>query len=312
MTLKKNERIAVVLGYYNGEKYINEQVKSIFDQSIKDIDLYISDDNSKKIFKKSLINIEKKYMDNIFIFNRSHNLNISKNFLNTLNELPNKYNYFAFSDQDDVWFPDKLEIAIKNIAKYPQNKPVLYCSRLIVTDSDCKKQIKKSSLYKKKPSFANAIVQNIASGNTMMFNKCAKELAIKNLSNIEVAAHDWWIYQIVTASGGIVIYDPYPSIKYRQHSNNALSANNSYKERYKRIKMLLKGQYKHWNDLNTKALLSCQDTLTDENKLTLKYFVKSRESTFLLNLFYLRISKVHRQNLIGNIALIFALIIKRV
>jgi hypothetical protein len=51
------------------------------------------------------------------------------------------------------------------------------------------------------PSFRNALVQSIAGGNTMVFNVALKRL-IENAGPLDVPSHDWWVYILVTGSGG--------------------------------------------------------------------------------------------------------------
>ena len=309
---RKQISIAVVLAYFNGEDYIKEQVNSILNQTIECTNLYISDDNSIKKLKKTDLNLENKKSHRVHIYNRKKNYNYSKNFLLTLHEIPNKYNFYSFSDQDDIWFEDKLEKAIEKITEYPEETPVLYCGRSLI-EYQGKKHIKKlSTLHSKKPSFSNSLVQNIGGGNTMVMNRAAKKIVVDSFSIEKVISHDWWIYQVLTSCGGIVIYDPKPYLIYRQHKNNLISTNNNWRGRLNRIMGLLKGNYKDWNSMNIKALEKNSKLITNENKKLLSFFIKSRKGNFLKRLYYLKLSRVYRQNLLGNLGLIFGSLINKI
>ena len=310
--LNKEVSIAVILAYFNGENYIKQQVKSILDQTIKKTDLYISDDNSLKKLKKSDLSLDNKNANRIQIYNRSKNYNYSKNFLLTLFEIPNNYNFYSFSDQDDIWFENKLEKAIDKIKEYSKETPVLYCGRSLIEYQGKKHTKKLSTLHSKKPSFANSLVQNICGGNTIVMNKAARNLVINSFSLEEVISHDWWIYQVLTSCGGIIIYDPKPYLIYRQHSNNLVSTNNNWKGRLKRIMGLFNGDYRYWNGLNIKALEKNSHLITKENKEILTFFIKSRKGNLFKRLYYLKLSKVHRQNLLGNIGLILGSIFNKI
>ena len=81
-----------------------------------------------------------------------------------------------------------------------------------------------SPLFTRPPAFQNALVQSLGGGNTMVFNRAAKKI-LQEAAAIDVVLHDWWVYQLVSAAGGMVHYDPRPMLKYRQHSDNLIGSN---------------------------------------------------------------------------------------
>lgn len=111
-----------------------------------------------------------------------------------------------------------------------------------------------SPVFQKPPSFANALVQSLAVGNTMVLNKVARDLVVKASDYTPVVSHDWWCYQIITGAGGIVTYDKKPSLQYRQHDKNIVGANGGWKARYSRIFSILQGKFRTWNNINGQAL----------------------------------------------------------
>jgi hypothetical protein len=102
--------------------------------------------------------------------------------------------------------------------------PAVYGSRTSLIDSEGQ-TIGVSPLFRKPPAFANALVQNIAGGNTMVFNEPARQLLIKAGGAVDVPSHDWWLYLLATAGGGTVHYDTWCSVRYRRHERNLVGLN---------------------------------------------------------------------------------------
>src|SRR5690606_39349450 len=80
----------------------------------------------------------------------------------------------------------------------------------------------RSDLLSRPPSFANALMQNITGGNTMVFNDAARQLLLEVPATQPLVIHDWWTYIVVSAVGGAICFDPYPSVRYRQHGANLI------------------------------------------------------------------------------------------
>ena len=126
---------------------------------------------------------------------------------------------FAYSDQDDVWFPEKLAKAVSWFEARPTDQPALYFTRTELIEEGGA-PIGFSPLFVRAPTFQNALVQNIGGGNTMVFNRAARLALRATPADVALVAHDWWTYQVVTGIGGLAHYDPWPSLKYRQHGRN--------------------------------------------------------------------------------------------
>ena len=97
--------VTVVMSTYNGEKYISEQIDSILKQNCVRVKLYIRDDGSKDNTRQMIEEYAKRY-DNIY-YEFGENVGFSKSFLYALKNAPDAQ-YYAFSDQDDVWSEDKI------------------------------------------------------------------------------------------------------------------------------------------------------------------------------------------------------------
>ena len=305
-------RVAVVLGYFDGQEYVCDQLRSILDQSHSAVHIYLCDDKSEPRFSFDGLRLDPAKLSQISIGLRPCNLGFTKNFLNALASISGEFEYFAFSDQDDIWHQDKLERALAALAKAPTEKPALYCARTEIVDATCEHTLGYSPRFNKTPSFANALVQNIGGGNTMVFNRAARDLIINATVDANVVSHDWWCYQIVSGAGGYVVYDPEPCLKYRQHANNLVGTNTSWRARFLRIRGLLQGRFRTWNDINLKALSEHSHLLTADNRKILSNFIEARQSSLIKRLFLFKRSGIYRQTLFDNLGLLLGIILNKV
>jgi glycosyltransferase involved in cell wall biosynthesis len=305
-------RVAVILGYFDGQSFIGEQLQSIIGQTHSALHIYLCDDNSERRFSLDSLRLDQNSLSKMSVGVRLHNIGFTNNFLNALACVSDEFEYFAFSDQDDVWHEDKLEKAIAALDKGPPEQPALYCARTEIVDATCEHTLGFSPLFDKPPSFANALVQNIGGGNTMVFNRAARDLILEATQHASVVSHDWWCYQVVTGAGGHVIYDSEPSLKYRQHDHNLVGANTSWRARLLRIRGLLRGRFREWNDINLAALSAHKHLLTNSNQRVLSDFIEARQSSLIKRLFLFKRSGIYRQTLFGNLGLLLGVFLNKV
>lgn len=308
----KQRKVAIVLGFYDGYKFINKQLQSIFDQTHKNFIIFIADDNSKEKLSLEKLNINEINKKKIRVVFRNKNIGYAQNFLNTLVSIDGYFDYYAFSDQDDIWHREKLEKAINSLEEYPHNHANLYGSRTELIGESEEIKLGKSIEFKKSPSFQNALTQSIFGGNTMVFNRKAFDLICSSNINQKIIAHDWWCYQIISGAGGNIFYDKNIYLKYRQHTNNLIGSNVSLKDKWLRFCKVANGYFKTQNDHNLRAINNNQNLLIKSNRKTLNNFIKARNSNFLKSIFYFVKSGVYRQTLIGNIALFIGVVIKKI
>ncbi|MBY9051588.1 glycosyltransferase family 2 protein, partial [Pseudomonas fluorescens] len=119
--------------------------------------------------------------------------------------------------------------------------------------------------FTRAPGFANALVQNLGGGNTMIFNRASQLALQKTPSEAQMVAHDWWTYQVITGVGGRVHYDPRPSLAYRQHGENVFGKNVGVQARLTRALGLASGQMAQWNEINIELLNQVRAELRPEN-----------------------------------------------
>ncbi|MBV9955570.1 MAG: glycosyltransferase family 2 protein, partial [Pseudolabrys sp.] len=218
--------------------------------------------------------------------------------------------YYAFCDQDDIWDADKLSSAVAQLEQAGAAAPAMYCTRTRLID-ETGRDLGLSTLHARRPSFANALVQSLGGANTMVFNRATKKLAAE-IGAIDAASHDWWIYLLTTAVGGVAIYDPEPHIGYRMHGINIVGSNTGFFERSVRIRKLFSGQLRQWTDAHLAALHSLRSRMPAGNQTTLDRFTHARQAAILPRLCGFLKSGIYRQTALGNAGLAFAAVFKKI
>jgi glycosyltransferase involved in cell wall biosynthesis len=303
----KKPVVAILMATYNGARFIQEQIDSILNQQGVDVHFYISDDGSSDSTLDIINEYFKNYPDQFKKLFQTNFKHPARNFLSILPKISQDYDYYAFSDQDDVWMESKLQAAIKKISEGYG----LYCGRTENTNKNLQSH-GYSPLFSFPPSFKNAIVQSIAGANTMVFNQEIFNL-IKDSFNYQVPMHDWWTYLLATFVGHQVYYDSIPKVFYRQHSNNFNGSNLGITKQLMRLIYALLGRYKHWNNLNEKNLMEYLDLGTRENlKVFYQFQFLRKKSNFLnFNPSYLNRIGIYRQTLLGNWMLKLSIFLNR-
>lgn len=300
-----SKKVAILLATFQGQKYLSEQLDSFLEQTHPNWELWVSDDRSSDDTIKILDSYREKFPINKLNISSGPELGFVENFLSLTCSTSICAEYYAYSDQDDIWLANKLETAVQSLNSLAQNVPALYCSRTCLVDK-FDNEIGYSPLFNKPPSFANALIQNIGGGNTMVFNRATRDLLHETIDFSPGISHDWWAYILVSGCGGNVIYDATPTVRYRQHDSNLVGMNSSWSARFKRIVMLFQGRFKRWNDSNIKALQAIQHLLTPHNQQLLNQFANVRQQPLFKRLWQLKRVGIYRQTLFGNLGLVVA------
>jgi glycosyltransferase involved in cell wall biosynthesis len=304
-------KVAILLCTYQGQRFLQQQLESFASQTFSNWEVFASDDGSVDQTHAILEAYRHQWGDDKLSVHSGPAEGFAANFLCITCKASVHADYYAFSDQDDVWEADKLQRALDWLQTVPSHVPGLYCSRTRLVD-DANASLGLSPLFSKPPCFANALIQNIGGGNTMVFNDAARRLICHWGENVDVVTHDWWAYLLVTGCGGQVFYDPYPSVRYRQHDNNIVGMNNSWRARLQRIRMLARGEFKRWNNRNLAAVQTLTKNLTPENQKTLGLFATGRTQPLLQRLVLFKRSGIKRQSMPSNIALLVAAIFGKI
>lgn len=217
----EDKKVAIIMSTYNGEKYIKEQLESLFRQTYKNIEIYVRDDGSKDETVEILKKFESQGKIHLYA---KENKGFIKSFFECLSYCEDA-DYYSFCDQDDVWYEDKVEKAVNALNSMNQEKPLLYFSNYDYVNENLE-FMSHSATHKKGPSFTNAIVDCITMGTNTVINKKTRDLMVN--SNIEKSCgHDWTAYMIVSALGDIY-YDKTPTLKYRRTGNNVSAGGKNF------------------------------------------------------------------------------------
>jgi glycosyltransferase involved in cell wall biosynthesis len=305
----RTERVVILLGTKDGSAFLRDQLRSFADQSHTNWFLVVSDDGSRDATADMIERFAAEHPQRV-VMREGPRQGVTANFLSLAADPTIAADVFAFSDQDDIWHAEKLARALALLATVPQGTPALYCGRteLMTEDGRC---YGFSLRFRRPPSFRNALVQNLGGGNTMVFNRAAKAL-LEAAGTQDVVLHDWWLYQLVSAAGGAVFYDPQPMLKYRQHPANLIGSNQGGAARLLRVRMMVGGRFRDWNATNIAALRRLPEHLiTPDNRRVLDLFAAARSAALSKRLALLWRSGVYRQTLLGNLGLFAAAVLKR-
>jgi glycosyltransferase involved in cell wall biosynthesis len=297
-------KLAVLLATYNGARFLDAQLRSVISQDWPAIDVIASDDSSDDNTVELLSSWKAIWNKGSFTVASGPRQGFAGNFRRLLAEFEVDADYVAFSDQDDIWLSEKTKVAIAAIDEHG-SRPALYCARTLVTDVD-DRVVSLSTLFRKTPDFANALVQSIGGGNTMVMNRAAYELLREAARRTDFVSHDWFAYLIVAGAGGKVIYSETPHVRYRQHDANVLGSNLGFRARISRARFALSGRYVGWNNLNMSALAACRDMLTPDAAAKFDHFCKARHGNLPQRIVSLWRSGVYRQTAIGQLSLYLA------
>lgn len=221
--------IDIVLATYNGERYLDEQIQSILNQTYTRWRLIIRDDGSTDSTPAIIRNYTKKYPDTIVAIEDSlRNLGACGNFGKILEHATADYTMFC--DQDDVWLPLKIELTLQKMhtmeKTYGPDIPLLVYTDMrvvgddlsVIADSFWRHQVFNPNIGR---SLSRFLVSNVATGCTVMMNRKLRELAIPLPQ--EAMMHDWWV-GLVSAALGKNDYLDEATALYRQHASNVVGA----------------------------------------------------------------------------------------
>jgi len=295
--------VLILLAVYQGESYLAEQIDSLAGQSIETVHVLASDDGSTDGSRKILEAAKRSWTKGNFQIIDGPQQGFARNFRELILNSKIEADYFAFCDQDDIWDKDKLERAVTWSTSLNSDTPQVFAGRTRLID-ETGKPIGLSHLIQKKPDFRNAVLQNIAGGNTMVMNKAAMQLLVKTAKHIGAVSHDYWLYIIVTGAGGIFHYNPQPSVSYRQHQSNAIGDSNSWRRGLWRFNKFIKGQVRLKSDQRLAAMLECTDIFDPSARFVLEqYRLVHGGRSVGERLGALHRSGIHRHNWVGQMGL---------
>lgn len=208
--------ISIAMTTFNGEKYLREQLDSIYNQTYPNIEVVVCDDCSSdgtvEILKEYQAHHGLKYLVN------EKNLGYTKNFEKAISLCRGEY--IALSDQDDRWLPEKLEVLLRHIGDHSvihSDARLINEQGEVFSDSFARYAKKMTDPHNEMEMCLNGCV----TGCTCMFKRDFRDEILPFPEDLYV--HDKWI-GIVAFRKGKLFYLDKPLIDYRIHSSNNIGA----------------------------------------------------------------------------------------
>jgi hypothetical protein len=295
-------RVAVLLSVYQGDEYLPAQLRSIAQQRGVDWQVLWRDDSPAcPSTSMSRFIMDQGGRVQPAVPGPAEHLGVGASFLRLLASVPENVSFAAFADQDDVWLPDKLRRACDRLAQVPDGVPAMACGRQTLVDQALL-PIGLSPLPARQLGFQNAIVQNVATGCTIVLNRAARQLVL-DMPPFAGALHDWWCYLVIAAVGGRVVFDAKPNILYRQHAGNVVGARRNLLRRAAAAAARGPGPFLQALSNQMEALMAHRARLTPEALHTLEALRDARVPSASSRLRALHNSGAYRQGFTEDAAL---------
>ena len=220
------EKIDILLATYNGSKYLHEQLNSILSQSYGNINVIIRDDGSSDNTVMIIKEYEQKDNRIKLLNDNLGNLGFVRNFEELMKNSTSEY--LMFSDQDDIWYNNKVETSYKRIKAIEEingkSCPILVHTNSKIMNYETRTKSLFISDYANNSLFENSFFNFFVQGSTMIINKFLK---IESLPfSKEVYLHDRYLH-LITEFIGVRSYIDVPTMDYRQHSSNEIGASSN-------------------------------------------------------------------------------------
>jgi len=241
---KKQTRVAVLLASYNCNKWLPAQLTSIVEQSGIDLIIFVSDDCSLDSSLKYLQKFAGTNCEVRLLPQTTPSGSAGQNFYRLIREVDfSGFDYIAFSDQDDVWLPNKLGRACEQLTLAKADG---YSSNVLAFWPDGSQKFIDKSQPQKKYDF---LFESAGPGCTFVItpwlaNEVKQHLIRTGAVASSVVLHDWLTYAVCRGNDKYWVIDAVPSMMYRQHDSNVLGANKGFKAFSARVLKVKRGWYR--------------------------------------------------------------------
>lgn len=297
--------ITILLASHQGAEFIGVQLGSIEAQTFGDWKLLVSDDGSRDGTREAVADFAARHASGRVRLIDGPGRGATANFLHLIDAAP-KGDMLAFADQDDMWFPDKLERAVAALSGI--DGPAHYAARTIIARHDLH-PVAESRHFRREFGFRNALVQACMAGNTSVFNGAGAALLKAGTAaarDAGIESHDWWAYQLTSGAGAQLIHDPRPALLYRQHQRSEMGRNDTAAAMAKRFGQLFAGSYGEWIAANLAALAPMREHLAPLNRTILDGFASALRMPGPRAARALRALGIYRHTAAGTAALMAA------
>lgn len=261
--------ISIAMTTYNGEKYLREQLDSILNQTFSDFELIICDDCSKDATVKILEEYSLKDK-RVRYFVNEKNLGFKKNFEKAISLCSGEY--VAFSDQDDIWLPEKLEESITHIG----NNNLLCSNSLLIDENGNSLNLtykECAGLNRYFPNdyefrFKHILIWNFVQGASVL---AKKDFLLQNMPIPEnLVYHDYYFGVIAQMQNSLIYYDKVLA-KYRQHTTQQTENKKASFNIFKRY------QRKDYDDINNAKNILTRNDFPFQFKSYVEDYIKYNE-----------------------------------
>ena len=227
MTATDRTLISIAMTTYNGEKYIEKQLRSIFTQSIQPQEIVICDDCSSDCTVEIICKVVAEYGagDRVCIVENHTNLGYIRNFHQAIGLTSG--DFVCLADQDDEWYPHKLE---RLLAVMQETGAAAICTNFdlidehseLISDPECFQIdpfIRNAPLGLTPITFHQLVFRNLVPGCTYCCTRQTADAFYRIDS--QILPHDHQI-MLVGSCLGNVYYLNEKTIQYRLHGNNTI------------------------------------------------------------------------------------------
>jgi len=219
LTAGLETKVAICMATYKPDREsFRRQINSIKNQTFRDWVCFISDDGSGVEYQSTIREFcgdDDRFK--ISFFNQNHGF--YHNFERGLRMLEGKFDFVALSDQDDYWYPEKLQSLVDQM---DDKSSLVYSDMRIVTDSG--DLISETYWRNRKNNYQRLDVlmsANTVTGAATLFRAEMLEKILPFPKKIGDAFHDHWI-AIVGITQGELKYIDAPLYDYYQHTENII------------------------------------------------------------------------------------------
>ena len=234
-------KVAVLLAAYNGREWIEEQLASILAQVQVSADVYISVDPSDDGTEAWCAEYALAHPTVVVLPSSGPFKGASRNFFRLIKDVDlSAYDFVAFSDQDDVWYADKLQRAVATLRSSDADG---YSSNVVAFWSDGRRLL----VDKAQPQVRwDYLFEAAGPGCTYVLNRklvtAFKALLLSRWEEVQgIDLHDWFCYAFARSRGYRWHIDSAPGLDYRQHQRNQVGVNNGIASALARWRKIVDG-----------------------------------------------------------------------
>ena len=303
------EKVCVVLSTYNGQNYLDEQIRSLLAQKNVDLTVLVRDDGSSDQTQDLLRQWNEKEAS-IQICEKDFGVNfgVAKSFIFLLNYAERMFpdiQYFFFCDQDDVWKDAKCFRAVQGLTKY-RDRAALYFSRKKLVDGKLN-PLDREDIIRLHGDFWDYFDRSNAFGCTMCLTRPLAELLHDDRFYKKSFLHDNYIYRLCLAAGIPIIYDDAETILYRQHGANVAGA--AKRNVLRGIKRLFKFDRVHVVREMSEYLIAKHDSVLNSNykriiRLYLDSYKSWKSKLKLMNMYQKQRNRTMREKLLFDVSIL--------